>query len=115
LVQVESAAGLRNLDAIANTDGVDGVFFGPSDLAASMGLLGRSGDPPVRQAITAGIAAVRAAHKAAGVLTVEATLAHEYIELGATFVAVGLDTALLVRGATELARQFESDRSVDTR
>jgi 4-hydroxy-2-oxoheptanedioate aldolase len=74
-----------------------------------MGLLGRSADPQVQQAITDGIAATRAARKAAGVLTVELTVARRYIEVGATFVAVGLDTSLLVRGATELARQFKSD------
>lgn len=106
LVQVESVTGVQNLAAIANTDGVDGVFFGPSDLAASMGLLGKSGDARVQQTIVDGIATVRAAGKAAGVLTGETELASKYIELGATFVAVGLDTSLLVRSATELAKQF---------
>lgn len=106
LVQVESVTGVQNLAAIANTDGVEGVFFGPSDLAASMGLLGKSGDARVQQTIVDGIATVRAARKAAGVLTVEADLARKYIELGATFVAVGLDTSLLVRSATDLAKRF---------
>jgi 4-hydroxy-2-oxoheptanedioate aldolase len=108
LVQVESVAGIENLAAIAHTDGIDGVFFGPSDLAASMGLLGKSGDARVQAAIVDGISTVRAAGKAAGVLTVDAALARKYIELGATFVAVGLDTSLLVRAATDLAKQFTS-------
>ena len=108
LVQVESVAGIQNLAAIANTDGIDGVFFGPSDLAASMGLLGKSGDARVQQALVDGIATVRAAGKAAGVLTVEADLARKYIDLGATFVAVGLDTSLLVNAATRLAVSFKS-------
>jgi 4-hydroxy-2-oxoheptanedioate aldolase len=106
LGQVESVAGVQSLDAIANTDGVDGVFFGPSDLAASMGMLGQSGDPKVQQAIVDGIATVRASGKAAGVLTVDAALARKYIEHGATFVAVGLDTSLLVTAATTLAGKF---------
>jgi 4-hydroxy-2-oxoheptanedioate aldolase len=109
LVQVESVVGVQNLAAIANTDGIDGVFFGPSDLAASMGLLGKSGDPRVQQAIEDGIATVRAAGKAAGVLTVEADLARKYIDLGATFAAVGLDTSLLVRGATDLAKRYKTN------
>ena len=109
LVQVESVTGVQNLAAIANTDGIDGVFFGPSDLAASMGLLGKSGDPRVQQAIEDGIATVRAAGKAAGVLTVDPDLARKYIDLGATFVAVGLDTSLLVRAATDLAKRYKTN------
>jgi 4-hydroxy-2-oxoheptanedioate aldolase len=106
LVQVESVPGVRNLAAIANTGGIDGVFFGPSDLAASMGMLGRSGDPAVQHVIMEGIATVRAAGKAAGVLTVDAVLARKYIEQGATFIAVGLDTTLLVTAAATLAGSF---------
>jgi 4-hydroxy-2-oxoheptanedioate aldolase len=106
LVQVESVRGMENLQAIADTPGVDGVFFGPSDLAASMGLLGRSGDPSVRAAVEEGIRTVIAAGKAAGVLTVDPIAASRYLEVGALFVAVGLDTALLVQGARKLAADF---------
>jgi 4-hydroxy-2-oxoheptanedioate aldolase len=106
LVQIESVAGVKNLAAIAATEGVDGVFFGPSDLAASMGLLGKSGDALVQQTILDGISMVRAAGKAAGILTGEIDLARKYIESGATFVAVGLDTSLLVRSANDLAKKF---------
>lgn len=97
---------MKNLAAIAATEGVDGVFFGPSDLAASMGLLGKSGDALVQQTILDGISMVRAAGKAAGILTGEIDLARKYIESGATFVAVGLDTSLLVRSANDLAKKF---------
>lgn len=106
LLQVESVQGIENLRTIAQTDGVDGVFFGPSDLAASMGLLGQSAHETVQQAITDGIATVRACGKAAGVLTVDPSLVRKYIDLGASFVAVGLDTGLLVGAATDLAKRF---------
>jgi 4-hydroxy-2-oxoheptanedioate aldolase len=105
-VQVDSVTGMENKHAIADTPGVDGVFFGPSDLAASMGLLGRSGDPSVRAAVEEGIRTVIAAGKAAGVLTVDPIAASRYLEVGALFVAVGLDTALLVQGARKLAADF---------
>lgn len=108
LIQVESVLGLESLEAIARTEGVDGVFFGPADLAASMGLLGRSADAQVQQAITDGIATVRAAGKAAGVLTADVAIAQRYLAAGAQFVAVGVDTLLLVRAATELASAFKS-------
>ena len=107
LVQVESASGLDNLPAIAATDGVDGVFFGPADLAASLGLLGKTGDARVQDAIAHGIETVRTAGKAAGVLSAEPAIARKYLGLGALFVAVGIDTTLLVRAATELRAVFK--------
>lgn len=42
LVQIESQQGVDNVDAIAATEGVDGIFVGPSDLAAALGHLGNA-------------------------------------------------------------------------
>ncbi len=106
LVQVESAVGLANLAGIAAVDGVDGVFFGPADLSASMGHLGRPQHPDVRKAIDDGIAAVIAAGKAPGILATDVALARGYLAAGALFVAVGLDTGILGRGARALAAEF---------
>ena len=106
LVQAETPHALANLAEIAAVDGVDGVFFGPSDLSASMGLRGQPGHPDVQRAILQGIATVRQAGKAAGVMATDASLARQYLEAGALFVAVGLDTALLVKAATTLAQAF---------
>jgi 4-hydroxy-2-oxoheptanedioate aldolase len=106
LVQVESVAGLANLDSIAAVEGVDGVFFGPADLAASMGLLGKPLDPAVQAAITRGIGTVIRAGKAAGTLTADRRLAREYLNQGALFVAVGADTSILIKAAQELAAEF---------
>lgn len=115
LVQAETPRALENLAAIAATDGVDGVFFGPSDLSASMGHRGQPGHPEVQRAILDGIATVRAAGKAAGILATDQALAQRYLDAGALFVAVGLDTALLVRAATELARHFKTIGTTPTR
>jgi len=106
LVQVESAVGLDNLAAIAATEGVDGVFFGPADLAASMGLLGKTADVRVQDAIAQGIETVRSAGKAAGVLSADPSIARQYLTAGALFVAVGIDTTLLVRAARDLRALF---------
>ena len=54
LLQVETRTGLDNMEAIAATDGVDGVFIGPADLAASLGHLGNPGHPEVQEAIEHG-------------------------------------------------------------
>lgn len=107
LVQVETAAAIENLEAIANVDGVDGVFFGPSDLAASLGHLGKPAEAAVQEAITTGIATVRRAGKAAGILSADAALAQKCLDLGAQFVAVGVDTTLLVKAARELVSTFK--------
>jgi 4-hydroxy-2-oxoheptanedioate aldolase len=108
VVQVESVKGLANLAEIAAVEGVDGVFFGPADLAASMGYLGNPLEPQVQRSILEGIATVRHAGKAAGSLTADRRLARQYLSLGASFVAVGIDMTVLSKAAAELAAEFKS-------
>ena len=107
VVQIESVAAMAQIAAIAAVDGVDGIFFGPADLAASMGLLGQPGHREVRAAVAQGIAAAAQAGKATGTLTSDRNLAREYIALGASFVAVGVDTTILVNGAQDLLAAFK--------
>ena len=114
LVQVETVQGMENLTAIANVQGVDGVFFGPADLSASMGLLGKPGDASVREAICSGIRKVREAGKAAGVLAPDSGIAAEYLAAGATFVAVGTDTGLLSKAAADLAAAYKKTAPMTT-
>ena len=106
LLQIESVTALANLEAIASTDGVDGIFIGPADLSASMGLLGQPNAPEVKAAITDAIARIRACGKAPGILTGDETLAKHWLDLGATFVAVGSDVGVLGGGVRRLARSF---------
>ncbi|MFN6995005.1 MAG: 4-hydroxy-2-oxoheptanedioate aldolase [Aquincola tertiaricarbonis] len=107
LVQAETVQAMQQLPAIAAVPGVDGVFFGPADLSASMGYRGQPGHPEVQRALLDGIATVRAAGKAPGVLAADPALAQQYLDAGALFVAVGVDTTLLVRAATALCRRFK--------
>ncbi|WP_413791306.1 MULTISPECIES: 4-hydroxy-2-oxoheptanedioate aldolase [unclassified Pseudomonas] len=107
LVQIESREGLANLEAIAAVEGVDGVFIGPADLSASMGFRGNPGHPDVQAAIEDAIARIRQAGKAAGILSADEKLARRYIALGAAFVAVGVDTTVLMRGLQTLAATFK--------
>ena len=107
LVQVETVTGLDNLRDIASVPGVDGVFFGPADLSASMGFLGKPGEAAVREAIRSGIQIVREAGKAAGVLAPDRAFAQEYFVAGANFIAVGTDTGLLSTAASQLARAYK--------
>jgi 4-hydroxy-2-oxoheptanedioate aldolase len=106
LVQAETKLALENLEAIARTDGVDGVFIGPADLSAAMGHRGNAGHPEVQAAIKDAFARIIKTGKAAGILTSNETWAQEYLDLGATFVAVGTDTGLLARQTSALAERF---------
>lgn len=108
IVQVESKRALDNLDAIANTPGIDGVFVGPSDLSAALGHLGNPSHPDVQAAIENAIARIRAAGRAAGIMTPDEALARRSLALGCAFVAVGADAAILARGTEALARKFNA-------
>jgi 2-dehydro-3-deoxyglucarate aldolase len=100
LVQIESRAGVAAIDAIAAVDGIDGLFVGPSDLAAALGHLGNAGHPDVQAAIRHVFARAAAAGKPSGILAPVEADARRYLDWGATFVAVGSDLGLF-RAATQ--------------
>lgn len=113
LIQLESTRALERAEEIAAIDGIDGVFIGPSDLAADMGFLGNPGHPVVQEAIERTIITIRNAGKPVGILIADESLAKRYLELGASFVAVGTDVTILARGAEALANRFKNPRSGD--
>ena len=94
LVQVENKKGMAALDDILTVDGIDGVFIGPSDLAADMGFIGQAGAPEVKDAVLSAIQRIVASGKAAGILTVDTELQVKCRELGATFIATEIDVTL---------------------
>ena len=106
LVQAETVTALENLEAICAVDGVDGVFIGPADLAASMGHRGNPGHPEVQAAIEGAMRTIIASGKAAGTLTSDDVLARRYLELGCTFVATGVDVLVYAHAARRLAASF---------
>ncbi|CUH50833.1 HpcH/HpaI aldolase family protein [Shimia marina] len=108
LVQAETRAAIANLDDILAVEGVDGVFIGPADLSADMGYPGDLTAPEVQTVIADAITRITAAGKAAGILTLSLEGAKTYLDLGATFVAVGIDTVLLANTARALSRDAKS-------
>ncbi len=107
VVQVETVDAIERLDEIAAVDGVDGIFIGPADLSASMGLPGQTGHPDVVAMIEATIGRIEAAGKPAGILTLDPAFARRCRELGTTFTAVGVDLALVVDGARALRASWD--------
>lgn len=99
-VQIETRQAVENIDAIAAVEGVDCLFVGPSDLAAGYGYLGNAQHPEVQEAIAHVFARAKAAGKPSGILAPVEADARRYMEMGATFVAVGSDLGVF-RAATQ--------------
>ncbi|MEU8802427.1 HpcH/HpaI aldolase/citrate lyase family protein [Spirillospora sp. NPDC048819] len=106
IVQIETVTGLANADAIAAVDGIDAVFVGPADLAASLGHLGRPAHPDVQDAVRRVREAAEGARKPVGILTLDEELAHRYLDGGFSFVGVGIDTHQLVNALSGLRGRF---------
>ncbi len=106
LLQTETIGALERIEEIATVDGVDGIFIGPSDLAASMGYPGQGTHPEVMEAVEGAIGKMVAMGMPVGILTPDAAFTRRCIDLGTTFTAVGVDLVLLAEGARALAASF---------
>lgn len=111
IVQIESTTGLAGLAEVLKVEGVDAVFIGPSDLAASMGYLGQPNHPEVKATVEAALRQIAAAGKAAGVFSADPVAAEAYRQLGARFLLVGVDALLLRNSAVALADKFKHAES----
>src|SRR5205814_7549732 len=107
-LQLETRSALRNLEAIAAVEGVDGLFIGPSDLAADLGHLGNYGHPEVRKVIEDAIPRIRKAGKVAGILAPLEADARHWRQLGPTILALGRDGGLLARQSEARAAKFKT-------
>lgn len=108
IVQLETAAALDSLEAIAGVDGVDALFVGPSDLSASLGYPGNARHPAVRETIEAACQRARAVGMPIGILAPVEEDAREFLRLGFAFVAIGGDIVALRRGVDELLSRFRA-------
>lgn len=109
ILQIESKLGLENLEAIARTEGVDGIFIGPADLSASLGHPGDVGHPDVQAAIDDTIDRLKGWDVPWGIMSLDPEAAKGYIAKGAAFVAVGVDLVLLADTVGQLRGAFSSN------
>jgi 4-hydroxy-2-oxoheptanedioate aldolase len=107
LVQIETPLAVQNIEAIAAIEGIDGLFIGPSDLAAALGHLGEPGHPEVRAAIEDALKRIRKTGKAPGILAPIEADARHWLSVGCVVLAVGSDAGLLARQSEELAAKFK--------
>ncbi|NRB20527.1 MAG: HpcH/HpaI aldolase/citrate lyase family protein [Rhodobacteraceae bacterium] len=108
LLQVETRAGIAALDEILTVEGVDGVFIGPADLSTDMGFQGNAAHPEVRQVIADALSRIAASGKAPGILGISEEATQSYLDMGAQFLAVGIDVLLLVQSARALAAHWKA-------
>lgn len=108
LVQVENRAGMEALDDILEVEGIDGVFIGPSDLAADLGYIGNPGATEVETAVLDGMRKIVASGKAGGILTLQPAMQKACLETGATFVATNIDVTLFATAVRASAKQAMS-------
>lgn len=119
VIQIESRAGVDNLEAILRVPGIDVVFLGPYDLSQSLGIPGQVDHPLVRSTMDRVVAACHAAGVAAGVYADTVESVSHWADMGVQYIAVGVDTALiysLMRGkVTELrAAACPTTRAIPT-
>lgn len=111
IVQVETISALEQLEDIASVDGVDAVFIGPADLAASMGHPGNTGHPDVEAACLDGLQRLKKMGVPAGFLTLDQAFIAKAMEAGSTFTAVDVDTAVLRQGALARLEEWRAKTS----
>ena len=107
LLQLESAAAIARAEDIAAVDGVSGIFFGPADIAADIGKLGKPMDPAVWDLIRPAARKLIARGMPVGTLVLDPDFAAQLLTEGFTFVACGIDTALLARASDNLLAQVK--------
>ena len=108
LLQVETRTAVALAAEIGAVEGVDGIFFGPSDIAADMGLLGQPMHEDVWDLILPAAQKLIAAGIPVGTLVVDAAFARQLLDQGFTVVACGVDTTILARGADALLASMKA-------
>ncbi|MEK9578412.1 MAG: HpcH/HpaI aldolase/citrate lyase family protein [Aquiluna sp.] len=114
-VQIETIEAIQNLNEILDVEGIDGIFIGPSDLAASMGLLGQQEHPDVVTHVLNTIAAAKQKGLYAGVNAFAPSTAEKYAAAGVDFILVNADVAILARATEGIAKQYGAGEAANNR
>ena len=108
LLQLETRAAVEQAEAIADVDGVHGIFFGPGDIAADIGHLGNPMHQDVWDLIMPAAKALMAKGMPVGTLVTDAGFATKLLNDGFSFVACGTDTGLLSKASDTLIATVKS-------
>jgi 4-hydroxy-2-oxoheptanedioate aldolase len=108
IVQLESPKAIAAIEEIGAVDGVDALFIGPNDLAATMGLFGKPGAPEVKAVIAEAILRIKKTGKGAGILNYNIPELRALFKAGFDFIAVNSDTAILARQSEAILAQVNA-------
>jgi 4-hydroxy-2-oxoheptanedioate aldolase len=108
VAQIENASALDALEDIAAVPGIDALFVGPADLAASLGFGANQQHPDLRAKVVETITRIKATGRPAGLLTGDAILQRQALAAGIDFLALGVDAGILARGAEALRQSIET-------
>ena len=109
IVQIETQRALQNLEAIADTEGVDAVFFGPTDLSADMGFLGQPSHPQVLENIGKAIDRIKQKKLCyTGVLSPSVEALETLLTTGVNFISVTSDLGLMLRAAEKTLQEIQN-------
>jgi 2-keto-3-deoxy-L-rhamnonate aldolase RhmA len=106
VLQIEHISAVNDIEAIAATPGVAALFVGPFDLSGSMGLLGQVGHPDVQAAISRVVEVGKAAGVPLGLFVTETGGARAAAGRGFRMIALGTDTAYLLKAAREALAEY---------
>ena len=109
ILQLETASAIANAQNIAAVDGVSGIFFGPADIAADLGLVGQPMHADVWALIKPAAKALIARGIPVGTLVLDPAFAAALLNEGFTFVACGTDASLLARASDQLLASVKAD------
>ncbi|MCF0154511.1 MAG: 2,4-dihydroxyhept-2-ene-1,7-dioic acid aldolase [Veillonella sp.] len=107
MIQIESKKGIENFDAIAKVPGLKTIFLGPIDIAMDMGHGLNIFHPEVTEAMHYLIKRAQEHGLSVGTIALTPEQAKEYIDLGVSYISVGLDTQFLVAGADAALKTFK--------
>ena len=114
IVQIESVAGVQNLEEIASIPEIDALFLGPSDLSASMGYIGQSDHPKVMETLIDCIERIQKMRKAVGIFTGSPEQASTFADMGVNLLAIGADSMVLAQATSQLAQTYKASISNPT-
>ncbi|WP_435156361.1 HpcH/HpaI aldolase family protein [Haladaptatus sp. DFWS20] len=103
-VQIETERGLRNVDAIAAVDGIDGLFIGPADLSASLGAFGTVNDSTFTDAVDRIVQSARNADISVGTLAISESERETRLNWDIDFLVAGVDSVHLLSGSKDALR-----------
>jgi len=107
-LQIEHRDAIENLSDLLSVPGIDAAFVGPSDLAASLGIPGKTGDPAVEEAIDHVIKVAEDHKVIPGIHTGSVDNARYWIDRGMRMIGFCTDIKLILQICKQSVQELQS-------